>query len=186
MNTNEIVLKWNQKRKGRSSSWFKEKGGDGSNSVFFFPFFDDLQHIYLNSLRVKDFSYGDSPLERYLIWFYYFKYGTRLFNGTSRQQAYSCMWPSTRPILGAKGWTNSRGLVHWGQHHMKPLALPFVGLWMEYGWKVSLASLVKQFPFPLFLYQLNILNTKRKGEANSTWWFLIILLTRFSMKAEMG
>lgn len=91
MNTNEIVLKWNQKRKGRSSSWFKEKGGDGSNSVFFFPFFDDLQHIYLNSLRVKDFSYGDSPLERYLIWFSYFKYGTRLFNGTSRQQAYSCI-----------------------------------------------------------------------------------------------
>jgi hypothetical protein len=43
-----------------------------------------------------------------------------------------------------------------------------------------------QFPFPLFLYQLHILNTKRKGEANSTWWFLIILLTRFSMKAEMG
>jgi len=78
------------------------------------------------------------------IWFSYFKYGTCLFNGTSRQQAYSCMWPSTRPILGAKGWTNSRGLVHWGQHHMKPLALPFVGLWMEYGWKVSLASLVNR------------------------------------------
>lgn len=83
-------------------------------------------------------------LERYLIWFYYFQYGTRLFNGTSRQQAYSCMWPSTRLIPGAKGWTNSRGLVHWGQHHMKPLALPFVGLWMEYGWKVGLASLVNR------------------------------------------
>ena len=108
MNTNEIVLKWNQKRKGRSSSWFKEKGGDGSNSVFFLSL---MIFIYLNSLRVKDFSYGDSPLERYLIWFSYFKYGTCLFNGTSRQQAYSCMWPSTRPILGAKGWTNSRGLV---------------------------------------------------------------------------
>lgn len=141
MNTNEIVLKWNKKRKGRSSSWFKEKGGDGSNSVFFLSL---MIFIYLNSLRVKDFSYGDSPLERYLIWFSYFKYGTCLFNGTSRQQAYSCMWPSTRPILGAKGWTNSRGLVHWGQHHMKPLALPFVGLWMEYGWKVSLASLVNR------------------------------------------
>ena len=35
MNTNEIVLKLHKKRKGRSSSWFKEKGGDGSNSVFF-------------------------------------------------------------------------------------------------------------------------------------------------------
>jgi len=27
---------------------------------------------------------------------------------------------------------------------MKPLALPFVGLWMEYGWKVSLASFVNR------------------------------------------
>ena len=119
----------------------KEKGGDGSNSVFFLSL---MIFIYLNSLRVKDFSYGDSPLERYLIWFFYLEYGTRLFNGTSRQQAYSCMWPSTRLILGAKGWTNSRGLVHSGQHHIKPLALPFVGLWMEYGWKVSLASLVNR------------------------------------------
>ena len=34
-----------------------------------------------------------------------------------------------------------------------------------------------QFPFPLFLYKLHILNTKRKGEANSTWWFFIISLT---------
>ena len=129
MNTN--VLKLHKKRKGRIE-------------FSLFPFFDDLQHIYLNSLRVMDLSFGDSPLERYLIWFSYFKYGTRLFNGTSRQQAYSCMWPSTRLILGAKGWTNSRGLVYWGQHHMKPLALPFVGLWMEYGWKVSLASLVNR------------------------------------------
>ena len=34
-----------------------------------------------------------------------------------------------------------------------------------------------QFPFPLFLYKLHILNTKRKGEANSTWWSFIISLT---------
>ena len=34
-----------------------------------------------------------------------------------------------------------------------------------------------QFTFPLFLYKLHILNTKRKGEANSTWWFFIISLT---------
>ena len=116
-------LKLHKKRKGRSSSWIE---------FSLFPFFDDLQHIYLNSLRVKDFSYGEKPLERYLILFLYLKYGTCLFNGTSRQQAYSCMWPSTRPILGAKGWTNSRGLVHWGQHHMKPLALPF-----DIGWSMA-------------------------------------------------
>lgn len=42
-----------------------------------------------------------------------------------------------------------------------------------------------QFPFPL-LYQLHILNAKRKGKANSTWWFLIISLMCFSVKAEMG
>ena len=38
------------------------------------PFFDDWissTHLF-ESLRVKDFSYGDSPLERYLIWFSYF------------------------------------------------------------------------------------------------------------------
>lgn len=42
-----------------------------------------------------------------------------------------------------------------------------------------------QFPFPL-LFQLHILTTKRKGEANSTWCLLIILLMRFPVKAEMG
>lgn len=51
---------------------------------------------------------------------------------------------STNPRSEGMNEFSRSGLFYWGQHHMKPLALPFVGLWMEYGWKVSLASLVNR------------------------------------------
>jgi len=51
---------------------------------------------------------------------------------------------STNPWSEGMNEFSRSGSLRSASHETFSLALPFVGLWMEYGWKVSLASLVNR------------------------------------------